>query len=341
MIKRAFFLLLLLFPLSVNAKAKFEHAPHAKHAFERWLLTGIVSDEHGIHFGYAFLVNRIGEKMESLSQVIKLRTNQLVFSDKNVSEFKKDNEKINWRIGKDFIKYNPINESWVFGSKQKTGFNLRYEGINANRKDVEKIESIEGLKFYSLLSNRTNGNLVYENKALFVTSKNAWIYHQWLDSVNNKKYLRMMCRFNDDTGLDYLKVYQNDKITATNAEWIDAKGNTLPVSQFSRLKRIKPNQWELNLLTPKKKLIINTQQPIDLIAKGDTTTVEVGALAGDVKGFCVIDFSSWRNPSSSFQFMVSVSHGYSARGGVGKVQLSCLLSPRWYARKLCAPGSIS
>lgn len=225
---------------------------------ENWYLSGFVETEQGERFGYYFIVVRQGEHFHYYSEIINMQAKKVVyrFSEHETIPLE-TRQGINFKIGHGFLRYNDINDSWIFGVDDKEGFNLRVESLYAGEYNISHLHSIS---FYTLQSRRVNGQLTFDNKTEFVTSTNSWVAHQWQNGKDEQITLqRLLCRFTDNQGLMLVRAYQAGTVIFSLADMLDSHGDNHPVSQFSLIQQIKPLQWQVRLFSPKKNYLVQTQ----------------------------------------------------------------------------------
>lgn len=263
---------------------------HTKAVSESWTFSGIVSDDSANRYGYSFLLLRQQDNFKVVSQIILLSTGKEVFhyvAEKKQNAF--DSQGVNLKIKDAFLKYDEISDSWVFGINQKQGFNFRIEG---NHKFEYQIEHIPGVSFYSLQGMRVNGQLALNDKSQFVTAKNAWLSHQWRDNLSNDYQItRVYCRLTQGKGLLLEQISQGDKRLFDSASLLEPNGKQDSVSQFVQLRQNKPDLWEINVLSPKIHLMVESVSPISLSGPYGNTQLYAGISqkAPEVDGsFCIL-----------------------------------------------------
>jgi hypothetical protein len=278
--KRMCLLLLLVF-ISCQPFANIIHQPHGESQHERWLFTGTITAENGQAFGYYYVVDKNEQNVTIDTSVIEIKTNQTLIHYQSSATIAEQKTAINWAVGQSFVKYNPINDSWVFGVEGKKSFNFRLEGFHTND---EPIVSGDGFNSYSMQSNRMNGSLLIDKKERFVTAKNGWINHQWIIKPQDLEVALLLCRFIDDNGISFLKESKKGLEILSKTTWFDEKGQSMAVSQFAKLNKTKKN-WELSLILPKKSIVFKRG---DAIKISESLKIEAASIEKGERGFCLM-----------------------------------------------------
>jgi hypothetical protein len=259
-----------------------------------WSFSGMVSNESGDRYGYFFQVQRQGSDFHAKTALIDGQSNKLVL-------FYESNEKIenstqlNWQVGRSFIRYNPINDSWIFGVKaeDEKGFNFKVDMLKQDNEAKETLVLRPGVELQALQTSRLNGHIQIGtgSKEQFVTGNNAWFGKVWFskDQTTAHDISTTFCRLSNDNGFYSANLKEADATGAAVAGWRDASGNKVKMSQFLSIKSIDSNQCQLSLGLPKINLkVLNTLQT------GDNTPLSVAGFSQDnPKGFCFITEQSF------------------------------------------------
>jgi hypothetical protein len=257
---------------------------------ESWTFSGIVFDESNARYGYSFLVLRQGDLFKVISQVVLMSNGEELFHYLSEKEIKNHEQQgVNLKINDAFLRYNEVSDSWVFGVNQKQGFNFRVE---ANQKYDYRTEHVPGVSFYSLQGMRINGQLSLKDKNVFVVAKNAWLSHQWRDSLSSSYNIkRLYCRFGEDKGLLLEQINRGDDRLFDGATLLEASGKQDSVSQFVQLSKLKESKWEVHVISPKLDLIVESVTPLDLESPYGTLTLYAGIIQkapSITGGFCIL-----------------------------------------------------
>lgn len=227
-----------------------------------WTFSGMVNNESGDKYGYFFEMQRQGNEFHAKAALIDGQTNQLVF-------FYEGNEKIeqaaslNWHVGRSFIRFNPINDSWIFGVKgtDKKGFNFKVDMLKQSHHGNETLVLRPGVKLQALQTSQLNGHVQVDDKEQFVTGNKAW-FGQLILSTDQKvphDISTTFCRLSDDNGFYSANLKEKDATSAAVAGWLDPTGNKVKMSQFVSIKSLDNDQCVLNVGLPKLTLkLLNT-----------------------------------------------------------------------------------
>lgn len=229
-----------------------------------WTFSGMVTNESGDKYGYFFEAQREGTDFHSKAALIDGQTNQLVF-------FYEADEKINnatlfdWHVGRSFIRYNPINDSWIFGVKVKDqkGFNFKVDMLKQNHQDPETLVLRPGVNLQAMQTSQLNGHVQVGDAEQFVTANKAWFGQLVLsdDQKDSHEISTTFCRLSDDNGFYSANLKEKDATSASVAGWFDPLGNRVKMSQFVSIKSLDKDQCMLNIGYPKLNLKLgNTLQ---------------------------------------------------------------------------------
>ncbi|KTD51224.1 hypothetical protein [Legionella quateirensis] len=263
-----------------------------------WTFSGMVTNESGDRYGYFFQIQRQGTDFHTKTALIDGQTNKLVL-------FYEGNEKIenstqlNWQVGRSFIRYNPINDSWIFGVKaeEDKGFNFKVDMLKQANEAKETLILRPGVELQALQTSRLNGHIQTgtETKEQFVTGNNAWFGKVWFskDQTSSHDISTTFCRLSDDNGFYSANLKEADATGAAVAGWRDPAGNKVKMSQFISIKSIDPNQCLLSLGFPKISLrVLNTLNTEENTVLKPSLSV-AGFSKDNPKGFCFINEQSF------------------------------------------------
>lgn len=257
------------------------------HMHESWVFSGVVSNESNENYGYFFRMQRDGEEFYSIAALIDGQTNQLILLDENRAHIANP-VPFNLHVGRSFLRFNTINNSWIFGLKMsdKKGFNFKVDML----KQSEIAPVAQGLRpGVELLISQThhlNGHLNAgkDNKEQFVTAKNAWFRQLWLTQDEQKRYALtgVLCRFNDGSGFYSMKIPEADAQRGALAGWRDEEGTSVAMSQFILVKQDKDEgRWHIHMASPNLHLVLLDQIKKEGVAAGFL-------VAGKQQGFCML-----------------------------------------------------
>ena len=256
-------------------------------SFAHWVFSGVAMSAEGERFGYFFELQRDGNKLHATAALLDGDSKQVLLFDEG-DAFVGDSTPYHWRVGRAFLRFNPINDSWIFGlkAKDKKGFNFKVDMLQQPESIPIAQDLRPGVELIVSQTNHLNGHLQVESsgKEQFVTAKNAWFRQIWLTGRQDKKHLYsgVLCRFNDDSGFFSVNTSDRDALQGAVAGWRDSKGLAVAMSQFVSVKEEpKDNSWHIRMLSPSLHLILSNVVKQDAIVAGFVTNDKA-------PGFCVL-----------------------------------------------------
>ncbi|PWY56410.1 hypothetical protein DGG96_02675 [Legionella qingyii] len=291
------FLFLIMFHVSSGLFAtEIEPVPQLVQSIDSttgsWTFSGMVKNESGDKYGYFFEMHRQGSEFHTKAALIDGQTNQLVF-------FNEDKEKIeqstplDWHVGYSFIRYNPINDSWIFGVKtaDKKGFNFKVDMLKQANNVNDSLILRPGVKLQVLQTSQLNGHLRIDDKEQFVTGNKTWFGKLVLnnDQKDTHEISTTFCRLTDDNGFYSANLKEKDATSAAVAGWLDPLGNKVKMSQFVSIKPLDNDLCMLSIGLPKLSLkLINT------LKANDPSSHTVAGFSKDGReGFCFVTQQSF------------------------------------------------
>ncbi|RUR10688.1 hypothetical protein [Legionella sp. km772] len=253
-----------------------------------WAFSGMVNDESGERYGYFFQMHRQGVQFQVKTALIDGQTNQLKFFYEG-SEVVSKSSLLNWHVGRSFMRYNPINDSWIFGVKLENGqgFNFKVDMMKETTKDNETLILRPGVELQALQTSRLNGHIKTDTdgKEQFVTGNNAWFGKLWFSKKQDSSHdvSTTFCRLSNDNGFYSANLKEADATGAAIAGWRDSAGKKVKMSQFISIKKQANNQCLLDVALPKLKLNV-----INSLKQDDKTPNSVAGFSKDNKGFCFV-----------------------------------------------------
>lgn len=267
--------------------------PQAEPAVGSWIFSGKVMNESGDLYGYFFQMQRQGTHFQVKTGLIDGQTNELVlFYEKNAEIA--DSDRLNWRVGRSFIRYNPINDSWVFGltAEDNKGFNFKVDMLKqANNDNHDSLILRPGVELQALQTSQLNGHIRTgaETKEQFVTGNNAWFGKIWFSQTQYAPHdiSTAFCRLSNDNGFYSANLKEADATSAAIAGWRDAAGKKVKMSQFISIKSLPDNQCLLSIGLPKLNLKVENTLTAD-----EPSTV-AGFSKTNPKDFCYLTKQSF------------------------------------------------
>jgi hypothetical protein len=232
-----------------------------------WTFSGMVINESGERYGYFFQVHRQGSEFHAKTALIDEQTNQLAFFYEGREKIEQPTQ-LDWHVGRSFIRYNPINDSWVFGVKveNKKGFNFKVDMLKQANHDNETLVLRPGVELQALQTSQLNGHVQLDDKEQFVTGNKAWFGKLWFsnDQKTGHDINTTFCRLNNDNGFYSANLKEDDATSAAVAGWRDPGGNKVKMSQFISMKSLDKDQSILTVGLPKLHLkLLNTLKSVD------------------------------------------------------------------------------
>ncbi len=261
-----------------SAPAELTHAS--------WVFSGVVTNESGESYGYFFQMQRRGEQFHSIAALLDGQDHHVILFDESETTMKKPIP-YHWNVGRAFMQFNPINNSWIFGLKtqDKKGFNFKVDLI----KQMGQTWSVQNVRSgVALLVNQTghlNGHIQSgkESKEQFITAKNAWFRQIWLTGHEDEPhpFTGVLCRFHDGSGFYSLNMLPPDTLQGPTAGWCDEQGTSSVMSQFISVKQEAEGPWHIRVTSPNLHLIL-----ADVM---EQNTVVAGFVQeGKTTGFCML-----------------------------------------------------
>ncbi|KTD10714.1 hypothetical protein Lgra_1680 [Legionella gratiana] len=250
-----------------------------------WTFSGMVKNESGDKYGYFFEMQRQGIDFYAKAALIDGQTNELVFFYERKEKIEQPTS-LDWHVGDSFMRYNPINDSWIFGVMEtdKKGFNFKVDMLKqANHNETLALRP--GIQLQAVQTSQLNGHLRIDDKEQFVTGNKTWFGKLILsnDQKDSHKINTTFCHLNDDNGFYSANLKEKDATSAAVAGWLDPLGNKVKMSQFISIKSLDHDQCMLRVNYPKLNLkLTNT-------LKDKNQLNSIAGFSKESKGaFCVV-----------------------------------------------------
>ena len=256
-------------------------------SYAHWVFSGVATNAAGDRYGYFFELQRDADKLHATAALLDGDSKRVLLFDEG-DAFVQDSTPYHWRVGRAFLRFNPINDSWIFGlkTKDKKGFNFKVEMLQQPERIPIAQDLRPGVALIVSQTNHLNGHLQVDNvgKEQFVTAKNAWFRQLWLSGshIKNHLYTGVLCRFNDGSGFFSVNTSDKDAVRGAVAGWRDAEGSSVAMSQFITVKEEPKNgSWHIRMASPTLHLVLS-----DVIKQ---EAIVAGFVASDkTPGFCVL-----------------------------------------------------
>jgi hypothetical protein len=251
----------------------------------RWIFSGIVSDEKGEQYGYFFQMTRDGTLFHSSAALFDAQTKAVIFQDEEHATLEEATA-YHWQVGHAFLRFNAINDSWVFGVKtaDKKGFNFKIDML----KQPESSPAEEALRSDVAVvvsqTNSLNGHLHLDDThgEQFVTAKHAWFRQISMTTLQDVPHLvnGVLCHFDDDSGFYAINLSEEDALQGAMAGGFDAQGLALQMSQFVHVKQLPEGAWDIQVPSPKLHLMLSNYTL--------QHQMTAGFVSGRTPGFCLL-----------------------------------------------------
>lgn len=256
-------------------------------AHANWVFSGLVTNESGDNYGYFFQLQRNGLQFNSLAALFDAQSKTVILLDESEATIS-DPATYDWHVGHAFMRFNPINDSWIFGlqNNDKKGFNFKVDMLKepANNPVAQELRS--GVELLVSQTSRLNGHIQIggESKEQFVTAKNAWFRQLSLTEQPSKghPFTGVLCRFNDGSGFYSVNMNESDALRGAVAGWQDGQGISAMMSQFINIQQAPEGPWHIRIASPSLHLILS-----DFI-KQDPTVAAGFVAEGTAPGFCML-----------------------------------------------------
>lgn len=263
-----------------------------------WVFTGSVKNEEGEDFHYYLQILRHFQQIQALALLVNTKNNQVILFEQSQSTLDgKDIQPLVWNVGQTFLRFNIINNSWVFGSrstKDKSGFNFKVDMLGKLDETNTKQQDLRSGS--SLLVGQTgslNGHISLHGNDSFVTAEKAWFRQTWainsVDEKNTSPFTTIFCDFEDGTGFYAMHLHAHDALRGAVAGWRDAMGSSQPISQFVLAKKSKDGIWQIKVPFPKLQFSLkNNLSEHDSAHDPEKISLFAGTVTGKKSGFCSI-----------------------------------------------------
>ncbi|OYV56883.1 MAG: hypothetical protein B7X00_00025 [Legionella sp. 21-45-4] len=226
-----------------------------------WVFSGLVTNELGEQFSYLFQMQRDGLRYHSVAALFDAETKALLFQDEGFGEMTPELP-YRWSAGHSFLRFNPINASWILGvsTPDKQGFNFKIDMLNPEEKPLIQEQLRSGLSVVMSQTNLLNGHirLGAERSEQFVTASHAWMREiSVLTPLENSHSVNgLLCHFKDGSSLYSLNLHEDDTQSGAVAGWFDKMGTAKTISQFIDSHQLPEGAWEINVPLPRLHLLL-------------------------------------------------------------------------------------
>lgn len=252
--------------------------------YANWMFSGLVSNENGETYGYFFQMKREGDNFHAVTALFDAESKKILFSDESDATIA-DSTPYNWHVGRAFMRFNAINNSWIFGLKTKNnkGFNFKVDMLK-RPESLAVVQSIQsGVQLLVNQATHLNGHIQTGNeKEEFVTAKNAWFRQIWFAERHESRFpfAGILCRFNDGSGFYSVKMTKKFTLNPNVSKWFDDQGASTDLSRSVRIKKDKKGDVDIYI----------TSHNLHLALKDAIKNASVfsGFITKGKPGFCVL-----------------------------------------------------
>jgi hypothetical protein len=251
-----------------------------------WAFSGLVTNENGDHYAYFFQMQRHDSTFHVMAALFDADTHLLISQD-DAQAMIAHPEQYDWQVGHSFLRFNTMNNSWVFGLKaeDKKGFNFKVDMLNQPENRPVPQDLREGIAFITSQTSPLSGHIQIgdEGPEQFVTSQHAWFRQIWLTQPQNAPHLltSALCRFNDGSGFHAMTMVEQDVTRGAVAGWFDEQGVSSAVSQFIHIKEDKDGAWNIRIASPNVHLTLS-----DVFKKSEVVSGFVSK--NNTSGYCLL-----------------------------------------------------
>jgi hypothetical protein len=256
-------------------------------AYANWAFSGVVTNENGERYGYLFQMQREENTFHSIAALFNAQTKEVIAREEGRADINASNT-CDWVVGHSFLRFNPINTSWIFGFKNqdKNGFNFKVDMLKQPEHDPLTQALRHGVEFVIRQTGQLNGHVYVSGNSEeeFVTAKSAWFRQIWLANHQDKNHQLsgVLCRFNDGSGFYSMNMPEPDAIRGAIAGWFDAQGMPANMSQFINVKQAaEGGPWHIKITSPNLHLVLNDFIQQDSVVAGFVNEK-------DLQGFCML-----------------------------------------------------
>ncbi|MBA2709529.1 MAG: hypothetical protein H0U57_02930 [Tatlockia sp.] len=254
-----------------------------------WAFSGTVTNENGDLYNYYFQMQRQANQFHAIATLINNQSKEVLLyeeSDNTIDHL----ITTNWRVGRAFLQFNPINNSWVFGvtTKANKGFNFKVDMLGQPLTMPLSQGLRSGIELLVNQTGRLNGHLQTgetPSKDQFVTAQKAWFKQVWVSKsqASTHPLTGVLCQFNDGSGFFSVNLQEPDALRGAVAGWRDVEGTVIPMSQFVTIGK-EDGLWSIRIPSPKIHLDLEDA----LASVAGKHQLIAGLTKGKTPGFCTI-----------------------------------------------------
>jgi len=238
-----------------------------------WVFSGIVTSETGENYGYFFQLKREDKHFHATVALIEEESKKVLFheeSDAVIDEL----APYDWHVGHAFLKFNTINDSWIFGvkSKNKLGFNFKVDMLKQFEKTPNFHHLSSGVTMLVSQTSELNGHVLLgeDHDEQFVRADDAWFRQIWQDDSDSHIHdlTSVLCQFTNGSSFYSVNLHEPDAQSGSIAGWYDPKGVPQAMSQFIQVSQAKDDAWHIQSRSPHLDLVLSAAMQQNAVVAG-------------------------------------------------------------------------
>lgn len=252
-----------------------------------WVFSGIVTSETGENYGYFFQLKREDKHFHATVALMDEESKKVLFHEESDAVID-DLVPYDWHVGRAFLKFNAINDSWIFGvkSKGKLGFNFKVDMLKQFEKSPNFHHLRQGVTMLVSQTSEVNGHIITgeSHDEQFVRADDAWFRQIWQDDHDNQIHAltSVLCQFNNGSSFYSVNLHEPDAQSGAIAGWYNPQGVPQAMSQFIQVSHAKDDAWHIQSQSPRLDLVLSSAM--------QQNTVVAGFVDGTKNpGFCMLN----------------------------------------------------
>lgn len=234
-------------------------APQASFVF-----SGMVNNENGEFYTYFFQIQRQEQMFHAKVALFDAQHQQPIFKEESHAQIEHPDD-YDWKIGRAFLRFNAINDSWVFGlldAHHQGGFNFKVDMLNQREHHKVTRYSRHGISFIVMQTGALDGHVqLSPDETQFVMSKTTWFRQIWLTqpaiSVESHQLDGLLCRFQDGRGLYSIRLSAASVTRGAVSGLLSEEGQPSAISQFIHVEEKPDHAWLVRVPSPAMQLQIS------------------------------------------------------------------------------------
>ena len=248
--------------LGISALNSHELDNNSVNLHSSWTFAGLASNEDKQVYYYYFQLG-FNESMTSVQVLLVDAINKRQIRYFLKQKKSKTQDLSHWEVGRAFLRFNAINNSYVFGLKNKAsqGFNFRVELLNSTEQDDNEKELSKGIRLKVVNPKQMNGHIRWgkSSQEEFVTA-DVNVYRDLSKEAHSPLTAALegvFCFLNDGNRFYSVQLHDEKAKSASQTQWITPQGEARLVSQFIQIEHLQDTHTQLGLEIPKTQLTID------------------------------------------------------------------------------------